>query len=186
MIALLGDGQLVRFMIATLSFYILQVQLYQALSIYAARVLHLDKAQVAAVYSLNGVIVVFLQMPVVAFIRRVGTRRALVLGCLGYAASNALVGLTTGHLTLLACVAALSLAEIVTMPAQQATVTSMAPPGRIGAYSGLFGLCQVTGQSLGPLIGTALLDALPSRVAWFALSLFGVAAAFVHRGRTDA
>jgi MFS family permease len=188
MLAMLGDRNLVRFLIATLCFYVLQVQLYQALSIYAARTLHMSAKQVGTLYSLNGVIVVFLQMPVVAFIRKVGTRRALALGCLGYAASNALVGLTTGVLTMLACVAAISLAEIVTMPAQQATVTSMAPRGRIGIYAGLFGLCQVAGQSAGPPIGGALLDALPARVAWLAwpvLGLFGVAAAFVHRGRTD-
>jgi MFS family permease len=86
---------------------------------------------------------------------------------------------------LLACVAAISIAEIITMPAQQAVVTSMAPPGRVGIYAGLFGLCQVVGQSVGPLIGGALLDTMPSRVAWFVMALFGVAAAFVHRGRTE-
>jgi MFS family permease len=185
MFSLLDDKALVRFLFATIAFFILQVQLYQALSIYAARVLHLVRAQVGTLYSMNGLMVVFLQVPAVALIRRVGTRRALVLGCFGYAASYAAVGLVTGYFSLLLCVAFVTLAEMVSAPAQQATVTSLAPPGRMGIYAGLFGLCQVTGQSAGPIIGTAMLDALPARVAWFVLAMFGVAAALIYRPRHD-
>jgi MFS family permease len=184
MVAVLDDRRLVRFLAATVAFFILQVQLYQTLSIYAARVLHLDRAQVGTLYSLNGVMVVFLQVPTVAFIRRWGTERALVLGSIAYASSYAAVGLAGGYFSLLLCVACVTLAEMLSSPAQQTAVTSMASPGRMGIYAGLFGLCQVTGQSAGPLVGTALLDALPSRVAWlawFALALFGVAAASIYR-----
>jgi MFS family permease len=181
--AFLDDRALVRFLVATVAFFVLQIQLYQALSIYAAVNLKLTIAQIGHLYSFNGLLVVFLQMPAVAFIRRHGTRRALILGCAGYAASYAAVGLAGSYTTLLLCVGCVTLAEIVTAPAQQATVTSMAPAGRIGIYAGLFGLCQVTGQSAGPLIGTALLDALPARVAWFVLALFGVTAAVIYRGR---
>jgi len=181
MVAVLDDRRLVRFLVATVAFFILQVQLYQTLSIYAARVLHLDRAQVGTLYSLNGVMVVLLQVPTVAFIRRWGTERALVLGSIAYACSYAAVGLAGGYFSLLLCVACVTLAEMLSAPAQQTAVTSMASPGRMGIYAGLFGLCQVTGQSAGPLVGTALLDVLPSRVAWFALALFGVAAATIYR-----
>jgi MFS family permease len=122
--------------------------------------------------------VVFLQLPAVSYIRRVGTRGALVFGCLGYAASYGSVGFATGYLSILACVVAVTLSEIITSPAQQTSVAALAPPGRMGAYSGLYGLCQVMGQSAGPTIGTALLDALPFRLAWLGLALFGVAAAW--------
>jgi MFS family permease len=175
------DKRLLRFLAATLAFYILQVQLYQTMSIYAARVLQLTRTEVGTLYTLNGILVVLLQLPAVRFIRRLGTRGALVVGCLGYAASYTAVGLAGGYLTLLACIAAVTLSEIVTSPAQQTTVTGLAPAGRVGAYTGLFGFCQVVGQSTGPLIGTALLDGLPPRAAWLALALFGVGAAIGYR-----
>jgi MFS family permease len=181
MLAVLDDRALVRFLIGTICFFILQVQLYQSLSIFAAESLHLSRAQVGTLYSLNGVMVVLLQVPAVAFIRRVGTRRALILGCVGYAVSYAAVGVSAGYLSLAFCVACVTLAEMVSAPAQQTAITAMATPGRMGIYAGLFGLCQVTGQSAGPLVGTALLDALPSRVAWFVLALFGIAAASIYR-----
>lgn len=180
-----GDQPFVRFLVATVAFYILQAQLYQTLSIYAAQVLHLTRRQVGGFYTLNGLLVVGLQLPAVVAIRRIGTRGALVVGCLGYAASYAAVGISPGYASVLACVACVTLSEIVTAPAQQATVTLLAPPGRIGSYSGLFGLCQIIGQAAGPLIGTAALDAVPPRRAWFLIALFGLVAAMGYRASSS-
>lgn len=176
LLAFARDRTLLRFLAATFAFFILQVQLYQTASIYAASVLKLDRAEVSTMFTLNGALVVLLQLPAIQYIHRLGTRRALIVGTLGYAASYAAVGLATGQLTLLACIAAVTLAEIITSPAQQAAITALAPPGRTGAYTGLYGLVQVAGQSSGPLIGTTLLSALPPRAAWVALAVFGVAA----------
>jgi MFS family permease len=185
MLALREDRILMRFLLATIAFFILQVQLYQALSIYAARDLHLDRAQVGRLYSINGLMVVLLQVGAVGYIRRVGLGRALVIGCLGYAVSYVSVGFATGFATLLLSVAAITLAEMVSAPAQQASIAALAPAGRIGTYVGLFGLCQVVGQSAGPLIGGAMLDARPARIAWFVLPLFGLVAAFTYRRSTS-
>jgi MFS family permease len=179
-----GDKVFVRFLAATTCFFVLQAQLYQTLSIYAARVLLIDRGRIGTFYTLNGVLVVCLQLPAVAHIRRLGARRALALGCLGYAASYAAVGLAPGYAAVLACVACVTLSEIIVAPAQQASVATLAPPGRVGLYSGLFGLCQIVGQSVGPLIGTAALDAMPPRAAWFLLALFGVTAALTYRSNT--
>ncbi len=181
MLAFTDDKVFVRFLVSTMAFFILQVQLYQTLSIYAVRVLHLTRAQIGTLYTLNGVLVVCLQLPAVAYIRRWGTRGALTLGCCGYAISYAAAGLTQGYASLLVCVGAVTLAEIITSPAQQTSVAALAPLGRVGAYSGLYGLAQIVGQSTGPLIGTAALDALPARATWFFLALFGVAAAVGYR-----
>lgn len=177
------DRPFLRFLLATTALYILQVQLYQTTSIYAARVLHMTRVEVGTLYTLNGVLVVLFQLPAVQFINRLGTRGALVVGSLGYAASYACVGLASGYAGLLGCIAAVTLAEIVTQPAMQTSVAALAPPGRVGSYTGLFGLAQIAGQSTGPLIGTALLDGVPPRAAWFLLALFGAGAAIGYRSR---
>ncbi len=181
LLAFLSDRRFVGFLVATMAFYVLQVQLYQTLSIYAAQVLHLGRAEVASCYTLNGLLVVIFQLPAVAHIRRLGMSKALFFGCLGYAVSYALVGVASGQVTLLLCVGAITMAEIVTQPAMQAAMTSMAPLDRIGAYSGLFGTAQIAGQSIGPLIGTSTLEVMPPRSAWFLLALFGAGAALGYR-----
>lgn len=181
LLAFVGDRRLLRFLGATLTFFLLQVQLYQSLSIYAASFLGMDRREVGTLYTVNGVLVVLLQLPVARLIQRWGTRRALVAGSLGYAASYAAVGFASGTGTLLLCLVGITLAEIFTSPAQQAAVTALAPAGRVGAYVGLFGLAQVVGQSTGPLVGTALLDVLLPRYAWLILATSGIVAAFGYR-----
>src|SRR5262249_18792888 len=127
------------------------------------------------------IMVVALQIPAFHFIRRVGTRNALVAGSLLYAVAYATVWFATGMPSLLGSVALVTLAEMVVAPAQQTTATNMAPLGRIGAYAGLYGLAQAAGQSVGPLIGGWLFDQLGDRRIWAILPLFGVLAAVGYR-----
>jgi len=176
-----ADPAFLRFLAATFTFFLLQVQLYQTLSVFSARALHLTRDQVGWFYSANGLLVVALQVPAFYYIRRIGTHRALVVGSMLYAAAYASCWLATGFWPLLASVAVITLAEMVSAPAQLTTSTSMAPPGRVGAYSGLYGLVQAAGQSLGPLIGGALFDRFGDRRIWLVLPLFGVLAAIGYR-----
>jgi MFS family permease len=178
-----ADPAFLRFLVATFAYFLLQVQLYQTLSMYGAQVLHLSHAQVGRLYFANGIIVVALQVPAFYYIRRIGVRPALVVGSLLYAVSYATCGLAHGFPALLASVAGITLAEMVSAPAQYTTATSMAPPDRIGAYAGLFGLAQTAGQSVGPLVGGFLLDQLGDRRIWMILPLFGVIAAATYRTR---
>jgi MFS family permease len=180
------DRRFMRFLAATFFFFLLQAQLYATLSLYAAGHLRLKLVEVSHLYSLNGWMVVLLQLPAFYYIRRVGTHRVLVIGAFAYAASYALCGLATRELHLLACVAFITIAEIISAPAQQTAATGMAPVGRVGAYAGMFGLAQAAGQSLGPLVGTSLLDVLPNRLAWPLLALFGVTAALLYREKVAA
>jgi MFS family permease len=182
LLAFTRDRQLLRFLVTTISFFVLQVQLYQTTSIYAAQVLGLGRREVGTVYTLNGVIVAFLQLPAIYAIKRLSPSRAIVMGSIGYGLAYASVGLVRDAFGLYAAIVAVTLAEIVSSPAQQTAITNLAPPGRVGAYMGLFGLCQAVGQSSGPLVGTTLLAVLPPRAAWFALALFGIGAALGYRG----
>jgi MFS family permease len=178
------DRRFMGFLLATFFFFLLQAQLYAPLSLYAADHLHMGIRSIRHLYLENGIIVIFLQLPAFYYIRRVGNQHVLVLGALAYAASYALCGLATREAHLVACVALVTLAEIISAPAQQTAATTMAPHGRIGAYAGLFGLAQAAGQSFGPLVGTSLLAGLPARLTWPLVAMFGVVSAVLY-GKTN-
>jgi len=175
------DRRFMRFLFATFLFFLLQAQLYAPLSIYAADHLHMSLADVSHLYTVNGFIVVLLQLPAFYLIRHIGTHKVLVVGALSYAIAYALCGLAVKEWHLLVFVGLITLAEIISSPAQQTAATGMAPSERIGAYAGLYGLTQAAGQSFGPLVGTSLLDVLPDRVTWPLLGLFGIAAMLLYR-----
>jgi len=178
------DRAFMRFLAATFLFFLLQVQLFSSLPIFAGAVLNLGKDHLWTLFTVNGVLVVLLQIPAAAFINRIGRSRALAAGAVGYALAYACVGLTVGLASILLCVVAVTLAEILISPAQHAQTATMAPPDRVGAYAGLFGLAQVAGQSLGPILGGFFLDSLPQRLAWPALASFGLIAALWYRRRS--
>lgn len=181
MLAFAGDAVFLRFLVASLAYFMLQTQMYHMLSVFAAKYLHLGRAQVGTLFTLNAILVVLLQLPAVRLISRWGQRKALVIGSLGYLISFAACGLAWNHLSLLACVALITLCEILTAPAQQARVTALAPPDQVSRYTGAFGLFQGAAQTVGPVLGVFLLETVSPRGAWFALATLGLAAALLYR-----
>jgi MFS family permease len=172
------DKPFVRFLWATAAFYLLQTQMYHIMAIYAAKYLGLNRAQVATLFTLNGILVVLVQLPAVRFIRRVGTMSALIIGSFGYFVSYLGCCMAIGYFSLLACVALITLCEIMALPAQQTAVTDMAPPNGVSQYAGVYGLVQGAAQTVGPIFGTSLIEFVSARGAWIILAVLGLAAAF--------
>jgi MFS family permease len=180
------DRKFVRFLLATLPFFVLQTQMYHMLPLYAAKYLGLDRTQVGSLFVVNGILVVLVQMPAVEFIRRVGTAGALVLGSLGYVVAYTGVGLAGGYLTLLICVVLATLCEIAAGPAHQARVTALAPIDNVAGYVGLAGLVQGIAQTSGPIVGSCLIELLSPSFGWIVMALLGLVAAAGFRRRPSA
>ena len=104
-------------------------------------------------------------------------KKALIIGALGYACGYGFVAGTQTMTQIIGCVAIVTFSELFVSPAQQATVTALAPPDKMGRYAGLFGTAQTLGQSIGPLLGGTLLAVLPGRLVWPVLAAFGLLAA---------
>jgi MFS family permease len=177
------DRKFVRFLIATLPFFVLQTQMYHMLPLYAAKYLGLDRTQVGSLFVVNGILVVLVQMPAVELIRRMGTAGALVLASIGYVVAYVGVGLASGYLSLLFCVVLATLCEIAALPAHQARVTALAPIDSVAGYVGLGGLVQGIAQTSGPIVGGCLIELTTPTLGWIALALLGLAAAAGFRRR---
>jgi len=162
---------------STFLFFLLQIQLFVTLPVFAARELGLDNADVSRIFTVNGLIVVALQLPAAGLINRIGRMRALFIGCIGYALSYSAFGLVGNLSLLLLGVAAITVSEVILAPSQHSLVTTLAPAGSIGAYSGIFGLAQVAGQSVGPLLGGVAMEFLTGMGLWATLGSFGFMAA---------
>jgi MFS family permease len=181
--SLLRDAAFVRFLWATLAFFVLQTQMYHMLAVHAARSLHLDRGQVGALFVVNGILVVLVQLPIVRLISRIGTARALVMGSLGYLVAYTGVGLASGFVSLVSCVAIATLCEILAAPAHQARATALAPPDAVSGYAGMAGFVQGIAQTLGPLLGSVLIDVVTPTFGWPLLATAGLVAALGFRKR---
>jgi MFS family permease len=137
---------------------VMTVQLFSTLSIFSKTELHMGEAQIGLLYTVNGLLVVILQIPAVALIDRHGPRRALVFGPLLYTLAYLSVGLAEGFGSLALAVALLTAGEVVFAPALSDMAAFLGDPQRLGRAFGLFGLMQQLGVAVGPLVGGAVFD----------------------------
>lgn len=154
----LRDATFVRYCVVSLVLFTVMAQLISTLSVYAVQWAGISKLQLGALYTLNGLMVVFLQFPVVRALAPYRMTTALVAGSILYAAGYAMMGL--GHDMALLAVAMLvvTLGEIVTTPASMNLVANFSSVELRGRYMGVYGLFNSFGWSIGPLIGGVLLD----------------------------
>jgi MFS family permease len=139
---------------------LMTVQIFATLSVYAKTILGLDEAHIGLLYTVNGVLVVLLQLPAVALLEKGGHRRSLVLGPALYAMAFLAVGAASGFLTLAAAMVILTAGEVVFAPALSDMAAHLGDPRHLGRAFGLFGLMQQLGLSVGPLVGGLLYDHL--------------------------
>jgi MFS family permease len=171
----LADRVMSMLLLGTLLCALLETQMFSTFSIYMTTKIGLTKADVGLLYGLNGLCVLVLQIPALALIRRLGTRRVLpwssLLDALGFAIIGFAGGFGGGALAILM----LTCAEVLFDPAQQAAIAEVADPAHRGRAFGVVGFASMIGIAFAPLVGGALLDTIGDHHAamWLTIATFG-------------
>jgi MFS family permease len=162
-------------LLGTLLCALLETQMFSTFSIYMTTKIGLTKADVGLLYGLNGLCVLVLQIPALALIRRLGTRRVLpwssLLDALGFAIIGFAGGFGGGALAILM----LTGAEVLFDPAQQAAIAEVADPAHRGRAFGVVGFASMIGIAFAPLCGGLLLDAIGDHhlAMWLIIATIG-------------
>jgi len=175
---ILRDRSFLMFSTVSLLIFLLMGQMMSTLSIYTVDFMGLSTAQYGLLLTTNGLIVVLFQYPVSYKLGNISKSKVLIAGSLLYTFGYLIFGWADGFaLTVLAMVV-ITTGEIIHAPTSMAVIGEMAPPRYSGRYLGVFGLTQIMGISLGPLLGGILLDAFPTNplLLWGCISLLGVVA----------
>ena len=157
------DAVFLRYCLITLVLFTVMSQLISTISVYSVQWAGISKLQLGALYALNGLMVVFLQFPVVRALAPYRLSTALVAGSILYAAGYAMMGLGHDFALLLAAMFVVTWGEIVTTPASMNLVANFSTVESRGRYMGVYGLFNSFGWSIGPLIGGVLLDLAAKR-----------------------
>ena len=159
----LRHGTFVRYCVVSLILFTVMSQLISTLSVYAVQWAGITKVQLGALYALNGLMVVFLQLPVVRALQPYRLTTALIAGSILYGAGYAMMGLGSGFPLLATAMFVVTMGEIVTTPASMNLVANFSTVQLRGRYMGVYGLFNSFGWSSGPLIGGVLLDLAAGR-----------------------
>lgn len=166
------DPILLSHALLTFALQLVISQLIVPLSLYATTSGGYTAAQVGILFSLNGGIVVALQIPAARLAGRWPLTVQLWVGALLYFVGYSLIGWTSSFGQLAACIVIVTIGEVIVSPAQLALTSKLAPAGRTGRYMGVYGFFQTSAWSLGPVYGTIILEWLGAspKLCWLLIS----------------
>ncbi|MEU1127798.1 MFS transporter [Streptomyces sp. NPDC005899] len=137
----------------------------------------LSSSDFGTAISVNGVLIVALQIPVTRFIQHRDPRRLLVLSSLvaGYGFGLTAFAGSVGVYALTVC--AWTLAEIVNAPTQSGLVVRLSPALGRGRYQGVYTMSWSVAGLVAPLMSGFVIDHYGAAWLWGACALIGTAAA---------
>ena len=143
----------------------------------------LSFATFGALMSLNGLIVVLLELPMTIITGRHPRRPVIAVGFLLVGAGFALTAWANNVPLLALTVAIWTIGEIANAPVSQAYVADLAPTHLRGRYQGAWGLTFGLALVIGPVVGTAAYAAGPTAF-WLSCGVLGVISALLVLGVT--
>jgi len=133
----------------------------------------------ALTFTVNTVLIIFLEVPINLATTHWPHRRALVLGALLLASGFAALVFAVGPVTVVLAVVVLTFGEMIVFPVAGTYVAELAPAGRQGEYMGAFSMALSFSMMVGPWAGTVVMDRFGASVLWSAVFVCGVSAAVV-------
>jgi len=177
--SILKDRGFLIFTVISLLVFLLMGQMMSTLSIFTVAIMGLSTAQYGLLLTINGLIVVLFQYPVAYKLGSVKKLKVLIIGSLIYALGYLTFSWAGGFAWAVLAIVIITIGEIIHAPTSLAVVGELAPGKYIGRYMGVFGLAQILGIAIGPLLGGILLDAFPidPLLIWGIIAFLGIGAA---------
>ena len=170
------DRRFMAFCAMSILMFIVMAQLVSTFAVFSKTVIGISKARIGFLYTLNGLLVVVLQMPVARLIKRWNLSLTMAAATMFFVTGYFLVGFAGGMYSLMFCVLVITMGEMFMSPTSQTLVANMAPSANVGRYMGVYGLARSTGWALGPFIGglameSAVMAANPNLLWGFIVSI---------------
>ncbi len=180
LLAIKNDPSLARHSLLIFTLYLVVAQLMAPFSVYAVEMVGISEHQLGILYTINGLMVALLQIPVTRLLSGYRLTIQLAMGAFIYAIGYSLVGALPGFWYFVLAMIVVTTGEIVMSPPSLALTSRLAPEGRMGRYMGIFGFFVASGWSFGPLYGGIILDHLghSTLLSWVVISSLAVVSGF--------
>ena len=124
-------------------------------------------------FTLNTLLIVFLEVRLNGLTAHWSAARALSVGSALCTVGFGALAFLTSYLGIVATVIVWTFGEMILFPSTAAYVSELAPPARRGEYMGFYSMTFGIGFSLGPWAGLTVLEAAGARTLWLACLAVG-------------
>lgn len=163
------------FCIFALPLAIVLGQMSSVFAVFSKDTVGISEIEIGYLYALNGIMVVFLQLPMARYIAHFKMSYVLAAGALMYAVGYLIVGWADSIWVLVLSMIITTLGENTTSPSATNMVANMAPDNERGRYMGISGLFHTFGWSLGPACGGLLFDLFTGQPVALWATIAGIA-----------
>lgn len=174
-----GNPRLLMLFCGILFLMFLASQLYSTLSIFSTQKVGISSKELGFIYSLNGFMVLALQIPIVALMKKIKVPVVgqLLIGTLLYSIGYFHLGFAGGAWAIALAVVVVTLGEIAIQPALYTAVSAHTVKENAGMIFSVNSLMRGIGYAVGPWIGGQLFGICGPIGLWGILSLFAIIAA---------
>jgi MFS family permease len=172
----LADRGFLVFLIASAAGALILVQAFSSFALQVSSLF--DSALYGTLISLNGALIVFIELPIASWTQRQRPRRVMALGLLLLGTGFGVTLFAGPAVVLALAVVIWTLGEIAFMPVAAAYVADVAPDHMRGRYQGAWGSTFGIAFALGPALGTAFYSVSPVGL-WLSCTLLGGLAALL-------
>jgi MFS family permease len=182
-----GPAVFARFLAGAFLLSLVFFQFESSLPLFMVREVHSTEAVYGMLIALNAIIIIFAEIPLNLKMTSWPHHRAMALGAGFCAVGFGMLAFGKNLPLVVASVPLWTLGEMIVLPATSAFVSDVAPPGRTGAYMGLFTTAFGLGFALGPIAGIYALEHLGSAALWSGAFVVGALSAAIFASvRSDA
>lgn len=155
---------------------VLFFQLFTTIPLYHKEQFNLTELQTGLLLTLNGIMVFFLEMPIVSYIERnkLDKIRIVAIGCLMMAISLFLLLINTWVGILIIMMLFMTFAEMFAFPFSNSFAISRAPKGHEGRYMAIFTMSFSLAHILSAKVGMGIIAVFGYQMNWLFMGLLGV------------
>jgi MFS family permease len=179
LLAVKDDKNLAIHALLTFLLFLVVAQLIAPFSVYAVEMVGISESRLGLLFTLNGLLVVLLQIPITRLLAHKTFTYQLAVGSLLYFVGYGMLGILVDFEFFVFALFIVTMGEVTMSPPGLTLTSRLAPPGRLGRYLGVRGFMETAGWSLGPLYGGVILDHFGSQpaIAWLLISSLALVAA---------
>ncbi|MEI7510187.1 MAG: MFS transporter [Flavobacterium sp.] len=166
------------FLISCVISGILFFQLFTTIPLYHKEQFNLTEFQTGLLLTMNGIIIFFLEMPIVGYVERkkIDKVKMVSLGCLMMAISLFLMLIQTWAGVLIVMMVFMTFAEMFVFPFSNSFAISRAPKGHEGRYMAIFTMSYSLAHILSAKVGMGIIDHWSYQANWFFMGTLGLIA----------